>query len=76
MKFILSTHNVTLTKAIEDHILIRIDKLEHLDRWAIDARVVLEHDNTKAIERQFKTSPRSLFTVVIARNQKEMRATG
>lgn len=29
-----------------------------------------------SIERQFKTSPRSLFTVVIARNQKEMRATG
>ncbi len=54
MKFILSTHNVTLTKAIEDHILIRIDKLEHLDRWAIDVRVILEHDNTKAIERQFK----------------------
>ena len=58
MKFILSTHNVTLTKAIEDHILIRIDKLEHLDRWAIDARVVLEHDNTKAIERQFKCALR------------------
>ncbi len=29
-----------------------------------------------AIERQYKTSPRSLFTVVIARNQKQMRATG
>jgi hypothetical protein len=29
-----------------------------------------------AIERQFKTSPRSLFTVVIARNQKTLRATG
>ena len=58
MKFILMTHNVTLTKAIEDHVLIRIDKLEHLDRWAIDARVTLEHDNTKAPERQFKCSIR------------------
>ena len=58
MKFILSTHNVTLTKAIEDHVLVRIDKLEHLDRWAIDARVVLEHDNTKATDRQFKCSIR------------------
>lgn len=29
-----------------------------------------------AIEQQFKTSPRSLFTVVVARNQKQMRATG
>ena len=58
MKFILTTHNVTLTKAIEDHILIRIDKLEHFDRWAVDARVNLEHDNTKATERQFKCSLR------------------
>lgn len=29
-----------------------------------------------AVERRFKTSPRSLFTVVIARNQKELIATG
>jgi ribosomal subunit interface protein len=58
MKFILTTHNVTLTKAIEDHVLVRIDKLEHFDRWAVDARVNLEHDNTKAPERQFKCSIR------------------
>jgi putative sigma-54 modulation protein len=58
MKFILSTHNVTLTKAIEDHILSRIDKLEHLDRFAIDARVTLEHDHTRAPERQFSCSIR------------------
>ena len=35
MKLILSTHNVTLTKAIEEHILSRIDKLEHFDRFAV-----------------------------------------
>lgn len=58
MKFILSTHNVTLTKAIEDHILGRIDKLEHLDRWAIDARITLEHDHTKVPDKQFKCSLR------------------
>lgn len=58
MKFILSTHNVTLTKAIEDHILARINQLEHLDRFAIDARVILEHDTTKATDRQFKCSMR------------------
>ena len=56
MKFILSTHNVTLTKAIEDHILSRIWQLEHLDRFAIDARVILEHNTTKATERKFKCS--------------------
>ena len=58
MKFILSTHNVTLTKAIEEHILSRIDKLEHFDRWAVDARVTLEHDHTKVPEKQFKCSMR------------------
>ena len=58
MKFILTTHNVTLTKAIEDHILARIDKLEHYDRWAVDARVSLEHDHTRAPERAFTCSIR------------------
>lgn len=58
MKLILSTHNVTLTKAIEDHILTRIDKLEHLDRFAINARVTLEHDHTKVPEKQFACSLR------------------
>ena len=58
MKFILSTHNVTLTKAIEDHILSRIDQLDHLDRFAIDIRVILEHNTAKATDRQFKCSMR------------------
>lgn len=58
MKFVLTTHNVKLTKAIEDHILSRIEKLEHFDRWAVDARVSLEHDNTRSPEKQFKCSIR------------------
>lgn len=58
MNMILSTHNVTLTKAIEDHIISRITKLEKLDRYAINARVTLEHDRTKAPERQFSCSMR------------------
>ena len=58
MKLILTTHNVTLTKAIEEHILSRIDKLEHIDRFAINARVSLDHDDTKAPERQFKCTMR------------------
>jgi len=58
MKFILTTHNVTLTKAIEDHILSRIDKLEHLDRFAINARVTLEHDHTRAPQKAFSCSMR------------------
>ena len=53
MKFILTTHNVTLTKAIEDHILSRLDKLEHLDHYCTSARVSLEHDHLKRPDRQF-----------------------
>jgi len=58
MNLILNTHNVTLTKAIEDHVHARISQLEHLDRFAIDARVILEHDTSKATDRQFKCSMR------------------
>jgi putative sigma-54 modulation protein len=58
MKFILSAHNVTLTKAIEDHILDRLEKLAHLDRFAINARVTLDHDHTKVPERAFSCSIR------------------
>jgi putative sigma-54 modulation protein len=58
MNLILSTHNVTLTKAIEDHIISRINKLEHLHQYAVNARVTLEHDKTKAPDRQFSCSMR------------------
>ena len=58
MNLILSTHNVTLTKAIEEHIISRINKLEHLNRYAINSRVTLERDQTKAPERQFSCSMR------------------
>ena len=58
MNMILSTHNVTLTKAIEDHIMSKIQKLEHLDPYAISTRVILEHDQAKAPERAFACSMR------------------
>src|ERR1044071_1263799 len=58
MKLILSAHNITLTKAIEDHIIDKLNKIEHLDPYAIDARVTLEHDSTKATDRKFKCSVR------------------
>lgn len=58
MKLILSTHNVTLTKAIEDHVVKRIQKLDHFDQRAIDARVTLEHDHTRVPEKQFGCSMR------------------
>jgi putative sigma-54 modulation protein len=49
---------VTLTKAIEDHIISRINKLDHLHHYAVNARVTLEHNKTKAPERQFCCSMR------------------
>jgi len=54
MKLIISPHNLTLTEAIDDHVRSRIEKLEHIDRNAIDAQVTLEHDKTKAPEKAFK----------------------
>ena len=58
MKLILTSHNITLTDAIESHIVSRIEQLSHLDPRAIDARVVIEHDHNKVTERQFKCSIR------------------
>jgi len=58
MKLILSTHNLTLTKAIEAHVVSRLQKLDHFDKRAIDARVTLEHDHNRAPERQFSCSVR------------------
>jgi putative sigma-54 modulation protein len=58
MKLVLSTHNIKLTKGIEQHILDRIDKLEHYDRWAVDARVIIENDHTRTPAKQFGCSIR------------------
>ena len=58
MKLVLSTHNVTLTKSIEDHIVSRLEKLDRMDRRAIDARVTIEHDKTKLPEKQFSCAIR------------------
>ncbi len=58
MKLVLTIHNLTLTDAIEQHILEKLDQLEHLDRWTIDARVSLEHDHTRAPEKAFTCSLR------------------
>jgi len=58
MKLILSTHNLKLTKAIEEHVIARIEKLEHFDKGAINARVTLEHDHTRESEKHFSCSMR------------------
>ena len=58
MKLILSIHNLTLTTAIEAHVVKCIKKLDHFDPRAIDARVTLEHDHTRVPEKQFNCSMR------------------
>ncbi len=58
MKLIIIPHNVTLTDAIEKHIVARIDKLDHMATRAVNARVTLEHDHTRVPENQFGCSIR------------------
>jgi len=58
MNLILSTHNLTLSRAIEDHLVSRIQKLAHLQPFAVNARVTLEHDQAKAPDLQFCCSMR------------------
>jgi len=56
MKLILSTHNVTLTKTLEDRVEKRLEQLDHLNGRAVDARVTLEHDHRRMPEKQFSCS--------------------
>jgi putative sigma-54 modulation protein len=58
MKLILSTHNIRLTKAIEDHVVKQLEKFDHFDKRTIDARVTLEHDHTRAAGKQLSCSIR------------------
>ncbi len=58
MKLVLSAHNVQSSEAIEKHIQEKIDKLEHHDPRAIEARVTIEHDTTKSPEKAFRCSMR------------------
>jgi len=58
MKLILIPHNVTLTKAIEDHVVAKLEKLDHFGQRMVDARVTLEHDHTRVPEKQFICSLR------------------
>jgi len=58
MKLIIIPHSVTLTAAIERHIVSKIEKLDHMDKRVIDARVILEHDHTRAPAKAFSCSIR------------------
>ena len=42
MKLVLDSHNVEVTDAIKEHVQICVDKLEHMNQRAVEARVHLE----------------------------------
>jgi len=58
MKLILSSHNIKITQGIEDHLVSRIEKLDHFEQRAVEARVTIEHDHTKLPDKQFSCSMR------------------
>ena len=54
MKLILDSHNVELTEAIKDHVGVCVQKLEHMNQRALEARVNLERDHVGLPENKFK----------------------
>ena len=58
MNVIIVPHNVTLTKAIEDHLINRINRMVHLNNYVTNVRATLEHDQKRAPERAFSCAMR------------------
>ena len=58
MNVIIVPHNVTLTEAIENHLIDRINRIEHLNHYVTNVRATLEHDQARAPERAFSCAVR------------------
>ena len=54
MKLVLDSHNVEVTDAIKEHVQVCIDKLEHMNQRAVEARVHLERDHVGLSTNKFK----------------------
>ena len=54
MKLIIDSHNVELTEAIKDQVDACVQKLEHMNQRAIEARVNLERVHVGLPENKFK----------------------
>jgi putative sigma-54 modulation protein len=54
MKLVLDSHNVEVTDAIKDHVQACIEKLEHMNQRAVEARVHLERDHVGLPTNKFK----------------------
>ena len=54
MKLVLESHNVEVTDAIKEHVQFCIDKIEHMNQRAVEARVHLERDHVGFPTNKFK----------------------
>ena len=61
MKLILDSHNVELTEAIKEHVGVCVQKLEHMNQRALEARVNLERDHVGLPENKFKCTVHVYF---------------
>ena len=53
MKLVLSTHKVSLTDSLKEHVRSKIEKLENQDGHALSAFVNLERDHKGAPEKKY-----------------------
>ena len=61
MKLILDSHNVEVTEAIKAHVSVCVQKLEHMNQRALEARVNLERDHVGLPENKFKCTMHIYF---------------
>ena len=54
MDLVLESHNVEVTDAIKEHVQFCIDKIEHMNQRAVEARVHLERDHVGLSTNKFK----------------------
>lgn len=58
MRLVLSTHQVTLTDAILEHLRSRIEKIEHFNSRVLSASVTLERDHQRFPDKKFSCALR------------------
>ena len=54
MELVLESHNVEVTDAIKEHVQFCINKIEHMNQRAVEARVHLERDHVGLPTNKFK----------------------
>ena len=54
MRLVLESHNVEVTDAIKEHVQFCVDKIEHMNQRAVEARVHLERDHVGLPTNKFK----------------------